>query len=58
MDNIKIIPQQGFDYINTADPTVSVNPRVTPCTWLNEITGYIFVCIDNTLDANVWVDNG
>ena len=58
MDNIKIIPQQGFDYINTTDPTVSVNPRLTPATWLNSSTGHIFICISNELDNNDWVDNG
>ena len=58
MQNIKPIQQIKFDYTSSSDPTVTENPRLTPCTWLNSDTGHIWVCTDNTIDTNVWVDNG
>ena len=55
MDNLNIIPSSaGFDYINTANPTVDVNPDRPYVTWLNSSTGEIFVCKDATAGSNVW----
>jgi len=51
---IKIIPPDGFDYTNIGNPTISVNPPVTPATWLNKTSGEIFVCVDNTSGENFW----
>ena len=43
------------NYINVVNPTVAVNPPILNMTWLNSVTGEIFVCIDNTIGSNVWV---
>lgn len=54
MESMQIIPTQAFDYINSSSPDVSVNPEIIPVTWLNTTSGEIYVCIDNTLNANIW----
>lgn len=43
------------NYVMSSDPTSSINPVRVPSTWLNILTGKIWVCTDNTEDANVWV---
>ena len=53
--SIRILPQKGFDYINTGNPTASVNPPCALVTWLNATSGEIFLCLDNTVDSNDWV---
>lgn len=58
MNNMRILPSKGFDYINTGNPTVSVNPPVALVTWLNAVTGQIWVCVDNTAGANIWKSQG
>ena len=45
----------AFWHIETSDPTTSVNDKLLFTTWLNTTTSEIFVCTDNTVDANVWV---
>jgi hypothetical protein len=42
------------NYINTSNPTIDVNPPIINMTWLNSVTGAIFVCTDNTTGNNVW----
>ena len=54
MESFTITPQQSFDYISSGSPTVTTNPDIAPVTWLNIISGEIFVCVDNTIDANIW----
>lgn len=53
---LRILPNKGFDYVNSGSPSTTVNPRLPFATWLDTSTGKIFVCTDNTLNANVWVD--
>ena len=48
------LPVANYQY--PSDPTVSINPRKLPCSWLNTTSGEIFVCTDNTAGANVWVN--
>lgn len=43
-----------FDYAQASDPTTTTNPEVTNALWINTSTGAIFICTDNTVDANVW----
>lgn len=50
------VPVANFIY--PADPTTTTNPNKLPCSWLNSSTGALFVCTDNTTDANVWVEVG
>lgn len=57
-DTFKVMPTKSFDYMGAADPTISVDPPIVPATWLNTDTCHIWVCIDNTIGSNVWVDNG
>lgn len=55
METLRVLPQHNFDYIESSDPTVSINPPVMPCSWLNKTSGQIFLCTSNATDANVWV---
>lgn len=43
------------NYEVAGNPTITINPVRVPVSWLNTVTGEIFVCIDNTTDDNVWV---
>lgn len=36
-------------------PHEQVNPPYTPYMWMDLTSGEIFVCIDNTRDANIWM---
>lgn len=54
MDSFQVAPQQAFDYINSGSPGVDVNPSIIPVTWINTTSGEIFICVDNTIDANIW----
>lgn len=36
-------------------PGLTTNPDETGVVYINRISGEMFVCIDNTVDANVWV---
>jgi len=42
------------NYVNPANPTTHINPRMVNMTWLNVTSGEIFTCMDNTPNANVW----
>ncbi len=63
MKYIGNIPEQNiihttadrYDYVYASNPTIDVNTSVTYATWLNSITGELFVCTDNTTDFNVWM---
>lgn len=46
-----------YDRHEMTSPTTNVNPEEYPTSWVNTLTGERFVCIDNTVDANVWVGN-
>lgn len=43
-----------WDYVQAANPTVSINPSQLYAKWLNNSSGEEFVCIDNTPGSNVW----
>lgn len=43
-----------YDYINTGNPAIDTNPDDVGANWLNVSTGEIWVCTDNTPDANEW----
>jgi hypothetical protein len=46
-----------FNYTSTSNPTTTTNPLISNASWLNTATGEVYVCIDNTENANVWVGN-
>jgi hypothetical protein len=54
LNPLRIETAKGFDYIVPANPTINVNPKGLHVTWLNSVTGELFVCIDNAAGANVW----
>lgn len=54
IDQIRYVPNIGFDYIVASDPTNTVNPTRVGVTWLNVTTGILFICIDNSTNANIW----
>jgi len=43
-----------WDFVVPGNPTVDVNPSAVNCTWLNIATGEEFICVDNTVDGNIW----
>ncbi len=51
----RIRPFAGFDYIQAGNPTIDVNPGQEGVTWVNMTTGELFVCIDATVDTNIWI---
>ena len=56
MDSFQLLPTGlGFDYINSGNPTISVNPDRIGITWVSMASGEIFVCVDNTIDFNAWI---
>lgn len=40
---------------NNSNPTQFVNPTFKSATWINNVTGELFVCLDNTINMNYWV---
>jgi hypothetical protein len=44
--------------VATTDPTTYYNPSTTGIVWINETTGEAFVCTNNTLNDNVWINIG
>jgi hypothetical protein len=48
---------EKWDYWQTSDPLNTTNPSHLFMTWMNLSTGEKFTCIDNTIDANVWIGN-
>lgn len=56
MNDFRILPAKGFDYINIGNPPVDVNPPTVPVTWCNMTSGVLFICINNTPGANVWIE--
>lgn len=42
------------NYVGTEDPTATTNPVRVPFTWVNMLTGRLWLCVDNTEDANIW----
>ena len=46
--------QLPHNYIYAGNPTIDVNPPILNMTWLNTVTGEIFVCLGNGIGANLW----
>jgi len=57
MNQFGIKAQSRFDYIFNANPTATSNPPIVNVTWLNALTGICFICINNSIDANIWVES-
>ena len=45
----------AFNYVEAIDPAINTDPEKANATWLNNTTGEIFACINNTVGENVWV---
>lgn len=43
-----------WNYISPSNPTTTINHAVPYARFLNTTTGEEFVCIDNTINANIW----
>lgn len=54
MDDLTILQPKQYDYFKPGLPTLDVNPDKVGATWLALSIGILFVCIDNTTDANIW----
>jgi hypothetical protein len=46
--------EDKFDYEFGSDPLVTTNPPSVGDSWVNTVTGEIFICIDKTTDNNIW----
>jgi len=46
---------QKINYVEDTDPTPKINPEQVNVVWYNRISGEIFICVDNTPDANRWI---
>ena len=44
-----------FDYVSSEKPTINLNPTKDNAVALDTTTGEIFICIDNTVDENIWI---
>ena len=55
MLNVSILDGYKFDYTSKNNPTADVNPTILYSTWVNLVSGELFICTDYTIDANVWV---
>ena len=53
-----IVMQQDImpiaNYEMATDPTATTNPVRVPVSWLNITSGELWICTDNTTDANIW----
>ncbi len=52
-EELKEINVGGFDYEELTNPLITTNAKIHS-KWLNLTTAELFVCLDNTVDANVW----
>jgi len=57
-DTVTIASSGGIDYVETTDPVNSTNPASTGATWINKTDGEMFICTDNTANANEWINVG
>lgn len=46
----------AFDYIVAGAPTATANPQYIGATWVDKQAGEIYICIDITVDNNIWVN--
>jgi len=47
----------GIDTVSANDPTITTNPAAG-LIWLNKTSGEMYICTDNTTNANVWTNVG
>jgi len=50
-----VIDGPQFDYVKPCDPTGDVNPRKPWASWLNSISGELFICINWARNVNIWI---
>lgn len=51
---LKNINVGGFDYEEVTNPLITTNAKIHS-KWLNLLTAELFVCLDETTDANIWI---
>jgi len=51
----QVRPFAGFDYVQNGIPAFDVNPGRLGATWVNLLTGEIFICVQANTDDNIWV---
>lgn len=51
----RIRPFGGFDYVQSGNPTIDVNPGFEGALWLNMYTGEVFICNYMVTNDNFWV---
>ena len=54
MNQLGIIDAPQFDYVVPVNPTIAVNPKKRFATWLNNVSGELFICLDAATGNNVW----
>ncbi len=52
-EELKKINVSGFDYEELTNPLITTNAK-KHSKWLNLTTAELFVCLDDTVDANIW----
>jgi len=50
-------PFNNFDYTSYDNPAVDTNPPSVAMTWCNLTTGEVFICTDNAVDDNTWINS-
>ena len=45
-------------FTSNRDPDARINPKVVGSMWLNYSSGSVFLCSDNSLNANIWLRCG
>ena len=53
--NVVHTDSDRYDYVFSSNPTISTNPSTLYATWLNIMTGELFICRDNTMGGNIWI---
>jgi len=52
--SLKQTPPRIYNQVESRNPTAEENPSKYPWVFLNSVTGELFLCTDNTIDANIF----
>lgn len=47
---------RAYDYVVASDPNATINPIRPNALWLNSVTGQLWTCTSNAINANTWVN--
>lgn len=45
-------------YVKNTDPTATINPKIVGAFYINSKIAVVWVCVDNTINKNVWKRTG